>query len=79
MVRAVTDLSLIPTDELLEAVGARFDCYVFRGFRKTGQPTDDEQTTFAGHPLICQGLCLELIKDIQEWEQPDHEGESEDE
>jgi len=60
------DLSLIPTDDLLAALKARFDNLIFLGEQKQG-PTDEWMPAWQGHATYCVGMCADLIRAIQDW------------
>ena len=62
------DLSLLSTDDLLDALKARFDHMIFAGIRLTGHARDEQQTAWNGHYLWCQGLATTLIRDLQDAE-----------
>ena len=68
------DLSLIPTDDLVDALKARFDNLIFLGEQKQG-PTDEWQPAWQGHATYCVGMCFDLIRAIQDWA---HAPESDD-
>lgn len=63
------DFSLVPTDDLLEALKARYDHVVFGGYRVEEKPGKDTERRFwNGHGMWCQALACELIRAIQDWE-----------
>lgn len=75
----MTDLSLVPLDELLNAVGDRFDTMVFGGWRRTGHQHDDIKVQFQGAPLLCQGPCMDIVGEIQRAALEERESEDEEE
>lgn len=64
----MSDLSLIPTDDLLDALEIRFDHMIFSGAQITGTEVDEGQTKWGGHLLFCQGLAASLLRDLQDAE-----------
>jgi hypothetical protein len=62
------DLSLVPTDDLLEALKDRFDHMLFGGMRIAGGERADEHLEFwSGHVLWCQGMATDIIRTVQDW------------
>lgn len=59
------ELDLVPTEDLLKALQARFDCVVFAGVQLSGKAIDDTIRTWQGNPYMCMGLCHSLAADIE--------------
>jgi hypothetical protein len=65
----MSDLSLVPTDDLVDALRKRFDVFIFAGLQRGEKPGKDvERQAWDGHALWAQGLAAELIRRIQDWE-----------
>lgn len=70
------DLSLVPTDDLLDALKARFDHIVFSGLRVGGKERNDaEHRLWHGHAGQCVWLASGLIHDIHVWERHPDDGD----
>ena len=70
------DLSLVPTDDLLEALKARCEHMIFSALAISGYGDDPNPRYFKGHSVFCQGLCADLIRDIQDWEREEVEDDA---
>lgn len=71
------DLSLVPTEALVQALKDRHDAMIFVGHRKEEKPgVDVGQDAWHGNSILCVGLAMGLIRAIQDWER---EGEDDDE
>jgi hypothetical protein len=50
-------LTFVPTDELLDELGGRFDCMVFVALSAQTEDCDEMATYWRGDPMTCSGLC----------------------
>jgi len=62
----VADLSLVPTDDLLDTLRQRFDHLIFAGVLITGTSVDQHMESWHGHAVWCQGLATDIIRTIQD-------------
>ena len=62
------DLKLIPTSELLDEIGTRYDEFVFKAYRLNNHSTGNysELSKLQGNYHICQGLCTQLQIELEE-------------
>ena len=68
------DLSLVLTDDLIEALKNRYDHFIFSGVKlKSSQGKDWYHTEFNSNYPICLGLC-EIVKDdiLKDFEKTDN-------
>lgn len=72
------DLSLIPTDDLIDALKRRYDCLVVAGTLATGTPLNRDYIAWEGDAIMCQGLACEAIRQIQDYERDPNEGDDEE-
>ena len=73
------DLSLVPTNDLVDALRKRFDVFIFSGLQRNEKPGRDvERRAWEGNAIWCQGLATELIRGLQDWER-DGEDRDDDE
>jgi hypothetical protein len=73
------DLSLIPTDDLVDALKARFDYLILSALQVTGGArADDHLFVWNGHSIMCVGLAMDMVRSIQDWTLEDiHPGDGE--
>ena len=64
------DLSLVPTDDLLGALKARFDHMIFSGVQVLGGSgirAHEHVEKWSGHVTWCAGMATDLIRSMQDW------------
>lgn len=63
-----TDLSLVPTDDLIQELRRRVDHMIVSYMQVAIDGPDSFTTTrlFHGNRITCQGLAMETIRTIQE-------------
>ena len=68
-----TKLQLTSTEELINELEDRFDHYIFAGVQEGVSSGDEILREWAGCPIMCKGLSLEIIKFIDEEEEPEYD------
>lgn len=65
----VSDLSLVPTDDLVAALKARFDHMIFSGIQVRGEgvKANEHREAWEGHVTMCAGMATDLIRAMQDW------------
>lgn len=65
----MTDLSLVPTDDLVGALKARFDYMIFAGVQDHAAATGEhaQMTAWSGHVTFCAGMATDLIREMQDY------------
>lgn len=62
------DLSLTPTDDLIQALKARCDAMIFVSTCKRVEgERDEERSAWKGHVTLCAGMATDLIREMQDW------------
>jgi len=71
----MTDLALIPLDDLLKEVESRFDYMIFAAVKELGAATNEHQHAerWNGHVTFCAGMATDLIRSMQDWAREEHE------
>lgn len=61
------ELKLVSTQELLDEICTRYDEVVFKAYRLNSQKTGNytELKRLQGNYHICQGLCFQLMLDVE--------------
>ena len=70
------DLDLVPTPELIRALEARYDYVVFAGAQDRGK-VEEHRQQWKGHVVFCQGMCLDLIREMQDYAREEDDDEDE--
>ena len=58
----MTEIELTSTQELIDEIAKRFDCYIFYGTKRNTKDVDIYVSRYGGGKPACVGLC-DLLKD----------------
>ena len=72
------ELGLVPTDDLIEALKARFDHMIFAGVQVRGTDVNAHREAWNGHVVWCAGMATDLIRAMQDWAREDYDDDDGD-
>lgn len=65
----MSDLSLVPTNDMVEEIKRRFNYVIVAAIKELGPATGQQEclTDWKGHVVFCAGIATDLIRDMQDW------------